>query len=287
LQLFHAIIAVSTFSSSHCNGYCTLEALQHYQQALPSLQSSLRSATDISSDGTLFTHFLLLIYEILAAEQWHECMWQQHLTQLLRILITRVELYGRERLPFLVWCLAVLDTYAVLTAGGNGELVVTLAENGIMPDPQQIVAPLIPTEATETVGLFEEVLSLAQKIVILAGKLGQLSYKLRDPMAPVDVGNSGETECHRIVFQLKNAWQMQRPRVESMIGVTAAATSTSGSTILPRIQETYEHVRPLFPRVHDVEADAGERPALSTTQPLSLQTPLCTLSSVPLLHQRR
>lgn len=68
-QLFHAMMAVSAFSLSSNDGNARLDALQHYQQALPALQSSLKSPEDLSSDGAFLTHFLLLIYEVRLAAQ--------------------------------------------------------------------------------------------------------------------------------------------------------------------------------------------------------------------------
>jgi hypothetical protein len=241
-------VALSALSSSHRAGYCALHALQHYQQALPTLQTSL---DDLRSDGTLFTHFLLLIYEILAAEQWRECMWQQHLAQLVHILMTRRDTClkndVKERLPYVVWWLVVIDTYAVLTAGGTGELVNTLVEKNYMPQPRDITAPLAPIEAPEILTLFEEVLGLAQQVFMHASKLGQLSHKIRNPETAAAAIIYGESECYQIVYQLKNLWQAEQPRVENMI--TSAAISgvsssfaAAGSPILPAIQETYEHV---------------------------------------------
>jgi len=177
-------------------------------------------------------------------------MWQQHLTQLLRILITRVEMYGKERLPYVVWSLIIIDTYAALTAGGNGELAGTLAENSLIPNPQHITELLVTVETPESLTLFQEVLGLTQKVVTLAGKLGQLSHKLRDPAAAVDMAVYGESECYRIVYQLKNVWQVEQPRVENLITaatITGVSISTTpGSVILPQVQETYEHVGLLF-----------------------------------------
>ncbi|KAF8544797.1 fungal-specific transcription factor domain-containing protein [Trichophaea hybrida] len=248
--LFHAIVALSALSSSR--RFCTLDALHHYQQALPTLQTSLKDLADLSSNGTLYTHFLLLIYEILAVdhEQLRECMWQQHLSQLVRILFLRVEVFGKERLPYMVWSLIVIDTYASLTAGGDGELVSTLTENGLVPNPQHITEPLVSVEPPESLTLFQEVLGLAQKVVALAGKLGQLSHKLRDPAADVDMAVYGESECYQIVYQLKKVWQAEQPRVENII--TAASTTgvsisgAPGSVLLPQVQETYEHACALY-----------------------------------------
>lgn len=64
LQLYHALMAFSALSMSYNNGVPNLDALQHYQQALPSLQSSLRTEQDLTSDGVFLTHFILLLYEV-------------------------------------------------------------------------------------------------------------------------------------------------------------------------------------------------------------------------------
>lgn len=57
-------MAFSALSMAHTTGVQNLEALQHYQQALPSLQYSLQGPSDLSSDGTLLTHFTLLLYDV-------------------------------------------------------------------------------------------------------------------------------------------------------------------------------------------------------------------------------
>jgi hypothetical protein len=58
------MMAVAALSLAHQEGSERLDALQHYQKALPALQSNLRSADDLSSDGAFLTHFLLLVYEV-------------------------------------------------------------------------------------------------------------------------------------------------------------------------------------------------------------------------------
>jgi hypothetical protein len=58
------MMALSALSLANRDGVQRLDALQHYQQALPSLQNNLRNDQDISSDGTFLTHFLLLLYEV-------------------------------------------------------------------------------------------------------------------------------------------------------------------------------------------------------------------------------
>jgi hypothetical protein len=58
------MMAVAALSLAHREGNERLDALQHYQKALPALQSNLRSTGDLSSDGAFLTHFLLLVYEV-------------------------------------------------------------------------------------------------------------------------------------------------------------------------------------------------------------------------------
>ena len=64
MQLYHAMMAVGALSLSIQKGEERLDALCHYQQALPALQRTLNGAGDLASDGALLTHFLLFIYEV-------------------------------------------------------------------------------------------------------------------------------------------------------------------------------------------------------------------------------
>jgi hypothetical protein len=58
------MMAVAALSLSSQDENERLDALQHYQQALPALQNRLRRPQDLSSDGAFLTHFLLLVYEV-------------------------------------------------------------------------------------------------------------------------------------------------------------------------------------------------------------------------------
>jgi hypothetical protein len=58
------MMAVAALSMTSQEGKERLDALQHYQQSLPALQATLKSAEDLSSDGAFLTHFLLLVYEV-------------------------------------------------------------------------------------------------------------------------------------------------------------------------------------------------------------------------------
>ena len=252
MQLFHSIVSLSALNSSRYKEGWVVDALEHYKQALPTFRVIVRGGLDLSADGILFTHFILLIFEILSVDHWRESMWRHHLSQLGRLLVTRSELHGKERLPYLVWSIILIDTYATLTAGGSGELCDALAQCGLIPTPQHITQSIEDSQTPESVSLFQEVLGLEQKVAKFAGKLGQLSNKMRNRAAAgeMPVYGDGENECHRIVYELKDAWLARQPRVENLIaaaegtGSPVSAASGFGSTVFPQIQETYQHVIP-------------------------------------------
>lgn len=58
------MMAVAALSLAIKDSTARLDALQHYQQALPALQINLRSEDDLYSDGGFLTHFMLLVYEV-------------------------------------------------------------------------------------------------------------------------------------------------------------------------------------------------------------------------------
>lgn len=58
------MMALSALSLVQQGNNHYMDALQYYDQTLPSLQSSLQNCDDILSDGLFLTHFLLLIYQV-------------------------------------------------------------------------------------------------------------------------------------------------------------------------------------------------------------------------------
>lgn len=57
-------MAISALSLAHRLGTQIAEALEHYAQALPAMGRFAQSIEDPYSDGPLFTHYLLLLYEV-------------------------------------------------------------------------------------------------------------------------------------------------------------------------------------------------------------------------------
>ncbi|KAL9109290.1 MAG: hypothetical protein Q9227_006045 [Pyrenula ochraceoflavens] len=177
-------MAVAALSMSHRDGITNLEALQHYHEVTSALQSSLRSAQDLSSDGTFLTHFLLLLYDIAAAEPSTHNLWSQHLAQLLRIVLLRREAFGGEKYPFIIWSICNIDMYALFSGAGEGGFVGTMLESEFIPPPSFHLCPLgadgssvVYGEETETM---PTVLQFNYDVTILAVRLGLLAKELRE-----------------------------------------------------------------------------------------------------------
>lgn len=58
------MMALSALSLSHRNRVHNSDALEHYQKVPLTMRAHLQNPQDSYSDGALFTHFLLLLYEV-------------------------------------------------------------------------------------------------------------------------------------------------------------------------------------------------------------------------------
>ncbi|OJD27852.1 hypothetical protein ACJ73_00755 [Blastomyces percursus] len=181
--LFHAMMAVSALSLSHQEKGQSIAALQHYQQTLPFLQTSMRSHQDLSSDGVFLTHFLLLIYEIAAAEPGGSNLWSHHLERLLRIFLMRDELFKAEKFPFIIWWVCSIDLYALFSGTGTGEFIGAVLKNDMIPPPTLHLYPLGPDGTSiihpEERDILPTILQLNHDIFVLAARLGLLASEFR------------------------------------------------------------------------------------------------------------
>ncbi|KAK2806917.1 hypothetical protein FQN51_005717 [Onygenales sp. PD_10] len=196
--LFHAMMAVSALSLSHQEKGQSIAALQHYQETLPFLQTSMRSHQDLSSDGVFLTHFLLLIYEIAAAEPGGSNLWSHHLERLLRIFLMRNEVFETEQFPFVIWWVCYIDLYALFSGAGTGEFVRTVLKNDMIPAPRFHLYPLgangmsiiYPQERD----ILPTILQLNHDIFVLAARLGLLASECRRESVSISptYGNTGQ-----------------------------------------------------------------------------------------------
>ncbi|KAJ5172302.1 transcriptional regulator family: Fungal Specific TF [Penicillium capsulatum] len=181
--LSHAIMAVSALSLSHSGTGQNVDALQYYQQAFPSLQTSLRNNDDLVSDGLFLTHFLLLIYEVAAAEPHGSNLWSHHISRLLHIVFLRQSRFGREPHPFIIWWICHIDLYALLSGAGSGEFLRAIMDHQMLPSSDSL---LYPTAAEGSSVIYREeheslpvMMRLYADMFVLAAQLGFLAAQLR------------------------------------------------------------------------------------------------------------
>ncbi|KAJ5774619.1 hypothetical protein N7457_009515 [Penicillium paradoxum] len=181
--LSHAMMAVSALSLSHSGTGHNVDALQYYQQAFPSLQVSLRNNDDLVSDGLFLTHFLLLIYEIAAAEPHGSNLWSHHISRLLHIAFLRRDKYGQEPHPFILWWVCHIDLYALLSGAGTGEFVRAVIEHQMLPGSECLLYPSAPEGYSVIYSDEHESLPVIMRLYHdtfrLAAQLGILATRLR------------------------------------------------------------------------------------------------------------
>lgn len=86
--LHHAICATSLLNLHTLGNAPWHDALERNSRALQLLHQTIRSEQDLVSDGVLFLHFLLLIYDVCSPLDG-ENPWHRHVQQLLRIVSAR------------------------------------------------------------------------------------------------------------------------------------------------------------------------------------------------------
>ena len=240
-------MAFSALSMSYKNGVANLDALQHYQQALPSLQFSLRSEQDLTSDGVFLTHFILLLYEvrspshvsthsldwltkiavqIAAGEPRALSLWPQHIDQLLRITLLRREMYGHEPYSFIIWWVASIDTHVVLSGMGNGEFVETMLRENMLSsgmDPHDSYhtydyhSPSRGLASPNGHEALPSALAFHRRISVLAAHLGLLARDIRaeEKQNPNDGSHAVMQSRHERIGALQDtlrrAWNVQMP----------------------------------------------------------------------------
>jgi len=246
--LYHAMMAVAALSLSSQDENERLAALQHYQQALPALQNSLRSPQDLSSDGAFLTHFLLLVYEIAAAEAGHSNLWSQHLSTLLRIALLRREVFGGERFPYVVWWICNIDLDALFSGAGTGEFIGSMLNNDMIPPPSFHLYPLgvdgSSVVYSDEVDTLPTILQLDYEVTIIAARLALLAQEFRqgsgfdnpDLMQKEQVTRIRQSQVFELQEALRQLWAAP--------GVIMIAHDLDA---LPdRSKQLYEHAATLY-----------------------------------------
>ncbi|KAF7597422.1 hypothetical protein BBP40_003669 [Aspergillus hancockii] len=137
--LFRVIMAISALSLSREGGNLSLDAGSHYQQDFSFLQNIIYHSEDLLSDGLFLTQFLMLVYEITAAQSYGPNLWSHHISRLLDITFLRQSAFGMERYPFIIWWVCTIDLYALFSGAGAGEYVKTVTESNMLPGPESLL----------------------------------------------------------------------------------------------------------------------------------------------------
>ncbi|KAJ8069658.1 hypothetical protein OCU04_000090 [Sclerotinia nivalis] len=179
--LYLAIVALSSLSLSRHNNESFADSLEHYQKVIPALQIAAQRPKDTYSDGALFTHYLLLLFEVAATEQRKINMWEHHSSQILRILRLRKQSFGEEPHSFIIAWATSLDMYALLTTTGTGSFSKTIIEENLLPSPEQALKDekLYMVFDPEALRQMPDLLRANRELTLIAIKMAQMARELR------------------------------------------------------------------------------------------------------------
>ncbi|KIW17714.1 hypothetical protein PV08_04909 [Exophiala spinifera] len=246
--LRHAMMALAALSLASTESNSRLDALQHYQQALPALQSVLRGPDDLSSDGAFLTHFLLLVYEIAAAEADSSRLWSQHLSTLLRIALLRRDVFGGERYPFVIWWICNIDLDALFSGAGGGEFVGYMLQHDSIPGPSFHLHPLgMDGSSIVYSGELESlptILQLDYEVTILAVRLAMLAHEFRH-----DTTFASADYLHRVqAVQIRQSriYELQESLRQLWLNPAVAMIGQIGNGLPERSIRLYEHAAALY-----------------------------------------
>ncbi|KAL2864566.1 uncharacterized protein BJX67DRAFT_373754 [Aspergillus lucknowensis] len=187
--LLHIMMALSALSLVRQGNSHFLDALQYYDQAMPSLQASLQNCEDVLSDGLFLTHFLLLIYQITFAKPSHgSSLWSHHMSRLLQLSLLRQSVAGRERYPLVIWLVSHVDLYALFSGAGAGEYVKAAVTNHLLPEAELLFHPTgSESPAMLYTGEYDVLLlimRLHRESFLLAVRLGLFAAEVRRSKLP-------------------------------------------------------------------------------------------------------
>ena len=257
-------MAVAALSLAVQEGKERLDALQHYQQALPALQLTLKSPDDLSSDGAFLTHFLLLVYEvrrscqsrnimltpsqIAAAEAEHSNLWSQHLSTLLRISLLRREVFGGEIFPYVIWWICNIDLDALFSGASSGEYVGSMVNNDIIPPPSFHLYPLgldgSSVVYADEVEVLPTVLQLDYEVTVLATRLALLAHEFRHDTT---FSNTDVMDREQAIRDRQSRiFEFQEALRELWVTQAVVMVNQKADALPTRPKQLYEHAATLY-----------------------------------------
>src|SRR5215469_6635614 len=95
----------------------------------------------------------------------------------------RIQSFGTERYPYIIWWVCNIDLYALLSGAGTGEFLSTMIKSNMLPKPEFQLYPLGPSGYSiiypEETDSLPAILHLHHETFVLAARLGFLAADLR------------------------------------------------------------------------------------------------------------
>ncbi|KAF5878013.1 uncharacterized protein Bfra_000179 [Botrytis fragariae] len=180
-KLYLAILALSSLSLSQLNNSPFEDVLERYHMVITALGSSLKTTEDAHSDGALFTHYLLLLFEVAATGHREFNMWEQHSDRILCILQLRQKIYGKEPHGFIIVYTSYVDMYALLTTTGTGSFSKAIIEQNMLPPPEDALEnrSLNMIFIPEALRQMPDLLKMNRELTLIALEMAQTGRKLK------------------------------------------------------------------------------------------------------------
>ncbi|GKZ35312.1 hypothetical protein AbraIFM66950_005907 [Aspergillus brasiliensis] len=144
--LYHTMMALSALSLIRQGGGHHIDASYHYDRVAALSHGSLCNE-DLLSDALYLTHFLMLVYEVVAADPSGSNLWSHHVSRLLHLALLRQSIPGAERFPCIAWWVCHVDLYALFSGAGTGEFVRAVLDNQLLLDLQSLCYPVGPSDS--------------------------------------------------------------------------------------------------------------------------------------------
>ncbi|KAB8302001.1 hypothetical protein EYC80_005454 [Monilinia laxa] len=181
LPLYLAIVALSALSLSRFESNSFADVLERYHRVIPALQHAAKTPEDAYSDGALFTHYLLLLFEVAATGHRKSNMWEHHSAQILRILQLRRQSFGEEPCDFISVWVTYIDMYALLTTTGTGAFSKSVIEQKMLPPPEKPLdnSKLNMVFLPEAFRQMPLLLRINRELTLMALEMAQIGRELR------------------------------------------------------------------------------------------------------------
>ncbi|ATZ46378.1 hypothetical protein BCIN_01g09850 [Botrytis cinerea B05.10] len=179
--LYLAILALSSLSLSKLNQTPFVHALKRYDMVITALLSSLKNEDSAHCDGRLFTHYLLLLFEVAATGNHELNMWEHHSSQIIHILQLRQQVRGKEPYGFIIVYIFYVDLYALLTTTGTGSFSKTVIEQNMLPAPEDALTnrllnmTFIPKESLQ----MPDLLRMNRELALIALEMARMGRRFR------------------------------------------------------------------------------------------------------------